>query len=76
MKKNKSIGRDLAIGAGIGILISLIVQVSSSTLFFLTVALIGSVIGGQLIGKWWGAVIGVIVSYFIVFLFVISFFSD
>ena len=57
---NKKLWQDLAIGTGIGILISLITQWGPN-LLFITLSAIGGVLGGRKIKNWWGAVVGGIV---------------
>ena len=51
-----AIGRDLATGIGIGIIVAIIVD--GSEMIFITLGAIGGVIGGRLIKKWWGAIVG------------------
>jgi len=57
MKITKKQLRDIAIGAGIGILASMIIR-GPFTWLIIILSAIGGVIGGNKIDKWWGALVG------------------
>ena len=64
-----AIGRDLATGIGIGIIVAIIVD--GSEMIFITLGAIGGVIGGRLIKKWWGAIVGGIAGNIALYLLVL-----
>jgi hypothetical protein len=67
---NKKLWQDLAIGTGIGILVTFITQwgPGGCELLFIILAAIGGVIGGRKINKWWGAIVGGTAIYVVLFL--------